>query len=71
MERLARRFRSTIMQNWVIIMRNDKQKFRIRTAIDLETGKKREIKIPIKVAEKEIDALLKRDKDFLDIMAKL
>jgi len=59
------------MQNWVIIMRNDKQKFRIRTAIDLETGKKREIKIPIKVAEKEIDALLKRDKDFLDIMAKL
>lgn len=37
----------------------------------IEDGKMRQIKVSKKEALKEIDRLLKRDKEFLDIMAKL
>jgi len=37
----------------------------------IEDGKMRQIKVSKKEALKEIDRLLKRDKEFLDIMAKM
>lgn len=37
----------------------------------IENGKMRQMKISKKEALKDIDILLKRDKDFLDVMAKM
>ena len=43
----------------------------VRTAFDVKTGKKRNIFVSEKESDRQISRLFKKDREFLEIMAKL